>query len=254
MSAVDRPVPLLRVTLRDGTNHDLHSWTVAAATDELAPNAAIPFHTVVARPPAAATEVVVSFTDTSPAGSAPPDTSSPPNASSLNTTQQAPTQSDAGASMQPQPQLEASFNCALARRADEKIICTDGSLAAIDREMGLLYRQYREASTTQDQASVAQDQIHWINARNVRCGITAATQIDQSNRANLTGCMDTQEADRIAQLKSKLSVLKGQKPSPSAPVAGGQPQFWYYCEATKAYFPYVNSCSSGWREVPVGSR
>jgi len=254
ISTVERAVPLLRVTLRDDREHDVQSWTVAAGTVELAPNAAAPFHTVIARPPEAATGVVVSFTDISTPRSAPPDTSD------LNGTPQPPTQSDVssqasiGSSEQPQPPLQASFDCALARRADEKIICSDGSLAETDREMGLLYRQYRDASTTQDQPGVVQDQTHWIDTRNVRCGINAATQVDQSNRANLTECMDNQETNRVAELKSKLLVVQARKPSPAAPVAGGQPQFWYYCDAAKAYFPYVSSCSGGWREVPAGSR
>ena len=26
-------------------------------------------------------------------------------------------------------------------------------------------------------------------------------------------------------------------------------QNWYYCDASRAYYPHVTSCSSGWREV-----
>ena len=25
---------------------------------------------------------------------------------------------------------------------------------------------------------------------------------------------------------------------------------WYYCQKTKAYYPYVNTCASGWKIVP----
>ena len=28
-------------------------------------------------------------------------------------------------------------------------------------------------------------------------------------------------------------------------------QFWYYCDAAKAYYPYVSSCPSGWKTVPA---
>jgi hypothetical protein len=28
-----------------------------------------------------------------------------------------------------------------------------------------------------------------------------------------------------------------------------QPQFWYYCDAAKGYYPYVPQCPSGWRAV-----
>ncbi|HUL66625.1 MAG TPA: hypothetical protein VLW55_18655 [Burkholderiaceae bacterium] len=28
-------------------------------------------------------------------------------------------------------------------------------------------------------------------------------------------------------------------------------QYWYYCEATKGYYPYVPTCPSGWKQVPA---
>src|SRR5665213_673108 len=36
-----------------------------------------------------------------------------------------------------------------------------------------------------------------------------------------------------------------------APVAAPQAQTWYYCDNPKGYYPYVSSCSSGWRQVPA---
>lgn len=29
------------------------------------------------------------------------------------------------------------------------------------------------------------------------------------------------------------------------------PQTWYYCDVAKTYYPYVATCSSGWRAVPA---
>jgi hypothetical protein len=26
---------------------------------------------------------------------------------------------------------------------------------------------------------------------------------------------------------------------------------WYYCEASRTYYPYVKQCAGGWREVPA---
>lgn len=43
-------------------------------------------------------------------------------------------------------------------------------------------------------------------------------------------------------------------PTPeSATPAGAQPpaQSWYYCEASKGYYPYVSSCPAGWKTVPA---
>ena len=28
-------------------------------------------------------------------------------------------------------------------------------------------------------------------------------------------------------------------------------QYWYYCAAAKAYYPYVSECPGGWQKVPV---
>ncbi len=37
-------------------------------------------------------------------------------------------------------------------------------------------------------------------------------------------------------------------PTPAAPAAA---QSWYYCEASKSYYPYVASCPTGWKTVPA---
>jgi predicted Zn finger-like uncharacterized protein len=58
---VAREVPKLRVTLRDGNDRELKSWTVAVTDQRLLPGASVPFHTTVEQPPESATGVVVSF-------------------------------------------------------------------------------------------------------------------------------------------------------------------------------------------------
>jgi hypothetical protein len=42
-------------------------------------------------------------------------------------------------------------------------------------------------------------------------------------------------------------------PAGAAPGASGQAAAgtWYYCESSKSYYPYVSSCSEGWRSVPA---
>jgi hypothetical protein len=39
-------------------------------------------------------------------------------------------------------------------------------------------------------------------------------------------------------------------PQPGAPAASA-PGTWYYCDSTKSYYPYVQSCGEGWRSVPA---
>jgi hypothetical protein len=47
-------------------------------------------------------------------------------------------------------------------------------------------------------------------------------------------------------------VVQPTTPAP-APVPSTPPpaQYWYYCDASKAYYPYVPSCPGGWRMVPA---
>jgi len=47
-----------------------------------------------------------------------------------------------------------------------------------------------------------------------------------------------------------VAVIVPQAPATPAPPPPA-PQNWYYCEASKAYYPYVPSCPSGWRAVPA---
>ncbi|HKT97173.1 MAG TPA: hypothetical protein VJS30_11650 [Paraburkholderia sp.] len=47
-------------------------------------------------------------------------------------------------------------------------------------------------------------------------------------------------------------IEQGQ-PQAQAPDAddSGNSDTWYYCDASKTYYPYVKQCSSGWRSVPA---
>lgn len=40
----------------------------------------------------------------------------------------------------------------------------------------------------------------------------------------------------------------GQAPGSAAQPSTGN---WYYCESSKAYYPYVQECREGWRQVPA---
>lgn len=41
-------------------------------------------------------------------------------------------------------------------------------------------------------------------------------------------------------------VYVEQAPAPAAP----QPNYWYFCQASQAYYPYVQECPGGWVAVP----
>lgn len=40
-------------------------------------------------------------------------------------------------------------------------------------------------------------------------------------------------------------------PEAAAPAVPAPPQSWYYCEASKGYYPYISSCAAGWVAVPA---
>lgn len=39
------------------------------------------------------------------------------------------------------------------------------------------------------------------------------------------------------------------QPSPPIAVQPPPPQYWYYCDSAQAYYPYVQQCPGGWRQV-----
>lgn len=39
------------------------------------------------------------------------------------------------------------------------------------------------------------------------------------------------------------------QPAPQVVAPQPQPQYWYYCEDSQGYYPYVQQCPSGWRPV-----
>lgn len=38
---------------------------------------------------------------------------------------------------------------------------------------------------------------------------------------------------------------------PQPGVAPSSPQYWYFCAAANAYYPYVATCPGGWQPVPA---
>lgn len=61
VSSSPKPVPKLKVALRDANNNELQSWVVSVTDQPLAPGASVPFHTTISQPPDGATGVIVSF-------------------------------------------------------------------------------------------------------------------------------------------------------------------------------------------------
>lgn len=41
------------------------------------------------------------------------------------------------------------------------------------------------------------------------------------------------------------------EPPPPPPAGQASPQFWYYCDGSRAYYPSVSTCNTPWRQVPA---
>ncbi|CAN7423505.1 hypothetical protein LJR230_002609 [Trinickia sp. LjRoot230] len=48
--------------------------------------------------------------------------------------------------------------------------------------------------------------------------------------------------------RSQVTPGQGQAAAPAQKSSSGGT--WWYCDASKSYYPYAKDCSSGWREVP----
>jgi hypothetical protein len=47
-------------------------------------------------------------------------------------------------------------------------------------------------------------------------------------------------------------VVVAPAPAQNQPATVVEPvQYWYYCEATRSYYPYVATCEGGWKPVPA---
>ena len=50
------------------------------------------------------------------------------------------------------------------------------------------------------------------------------------------------------------AVVVAQPAAPTQYVERADPQqpsgYWYYCETSRGYYPYVKDCPSGWKAVP----
>lgn len=52
----------------------------------------------------------------------------------------------------------------------------------------------------------------------------------------------------IVQDEPDVYIERSQMPQQNAQSSAGT---WWYCAASKSYYPYVKECSSGWQEVPA---
>ena len=62
-----------------------------------------------------------------------------------------------------------------------------------------------------------------------------------------------QQVPQMQQHQQYQQQYQQQYPQTSTPPSGIQQptaNMWYYCDAARMYYPYVQTCASGWRAVP----
>src|SRR3569623_172502 len=85
-----------------------------------------------------------------------------------------------------------SFDCKLAKRAVEKLICADPELSDMDRRMGLLYAEARRERPGEVPA-IDKEQIAWLKERTA-CDEVSCLRISYSGRSgDLVGAMPVLE-------------------------------------------------------------
>lgn len=95
-----------------------------------------------------------------PAPAPAPEQVAPAPAQTQTPTEAAPATAETGP-------IAASFDCAKARSAQEKMICSDRELARLDVELSAVYRKAREAAT--DAKALQNEQLQWLKATRKAC-------------------------------------------------------------------------------------
>jgi uncharacterized protein len=97
-----------------------------------------------------------------------------------------------------QPSQAASFDCAKAEAADEKIICADRQLNDADVEMSVLYTQLKPLLGMGARGDMEDEQATWLKRR-ASCG-------------NDRACVSKAYDDRIRQLRNGFEALAKRGP------------------------------------------
>ncbi len=99
------------------------------------------------------------------------------------------------------PREQASFDCAKAKTTDEKIICGDHDLAALDRRMGEIYLAARAALPKAEKNALLQGQRQWLAGHDTACGIPAQGTVPKDAAA----CFIKRYQARTAELQALMT-------------------------------------------------
>lgn len=98
---------------------------------------------------------------------------------------------------------KASFNCEKAKTWIEKLICKDGELIRLDREMSASYKVLISILSSSDKKEVRKNQIEWLKTRDKACD---NIKIDDAARNYLSAYY----SERITELNEWQQYLKNE--------------------------------------------
>ena len=140
---------------------------------------------------------------------------------------------------------QPSFDCLKATQPVERLICADGGLALMDRQMTEAYTKKRASLDAAGSAALVRDQREWVKRRAAACPVPSATDITSPMLWQASPCLARLYRDRLA----ALGVT-------AAPEPKRGPDFIHpFCIAETQNGPApLAVCNAGNAHVPVSRR
>src|SRR6516164_6456413 len=101
--------------------------------------------------------------------------------------------------------MAASFPCARASTAQEKAICSDARLSALDERLGAAYDSIRKELSPDGAAKVKGDQLQWIKWLRVTC----PDGTGHTPPADIASCLSGKYEARLKELQAGVLRLAG---------------------------------------------
>lgn len=119
-----------------------------------------------------------------------------------------------------------SFDCDKARSSIELLLCSNTSLAELDRTLGEALGTASGGLTSSERTKLVEDQRRWLTARNKRCAFEGTFKLDSAEADRVKKCLSNAISERTAdfQLGSPATTATAydtettkQAPPPSPP-------------------------------------
>lgn len=113
----------------------------------------------------------------------------------------------------PAPSNKPSFNCATAKSASARLICSDAELSNVDAALGKAFHNVVKTLNGDEKKMKIQDQVRWIRDRNMRCQLDNKPAVPVAELQEKKPCLLEAINSRIVELGAPLD------PPDSAPTA-----------------------------------